>query len=101
MQTLTFVPSLAPATLTPPSAAPPPAPPVNGESLKFGCKATGNPVYSLPDLSRGFARISPSPSSLYAAREDRDDEKIVLLFAATGVCIKRAREEGGGCREVR
>lgn len=99
MQTLTFVPSLAPATLTPPSAAPPPAPPVNGESLKFGCKATGNPVYSLPDLSRGFARISPSPSSAYAAREDRDDEKIVLLFAATGVCIKR--EEGGGCREVR
>lgn len=89
MQTLTFVPSLAPATLTPPSAAPPPAPPVNGESLKFGCKATGNPVYSLPDLSRGFARISPSPSSVYAAREDRDDEKIVLLFAATGVCIKR------------
>lgn len=47
------------------------------------------PVYSLPDLSRGFARISPSPSSAYAAREDRDDEKIVLLFAATGVCIKR------------
>lgn len=54
-----------------PSAAPLPRrpPPANGESLKFGCKATGNPVYSLawpPDpahRSRSHSPPSPSPSS--------------------------------------
>lgn len=54
-----------------PSAAPLPRrpPPANGESLKFGCKATGNPVYSLawpPDparRSRSHSPSSPSPSS--------------------------------------
>lgn len=53
--------------------------------MKFGCKATGNPVYPLrrPRLCRGFARISSSPDPRPASIETRRRKD---RAAASGVC---------------
>lgn len=53
--------------------------------MKFGCKATGNPVYPLrrPRPCRGFARISSSPDPRPASIETRRRKD---RAAASGVC---------------
>lgn len=83
MQTLTFVPTLLPAAPAAPGSCPAPPPQRrasrarlrrrrNGESFKFGCKATGNRVHpplryrKIRLIVTGFSLLSLSLSRLYA-----------------------------------
>ena len=97
-----------------PSAAPLPRrpPPANGESLKFGCKATGNLVYSLawpPDPAH--RRAIRRPISVKRADQRRratsrgpsQTSTYLLAYLLTVVRygMVRRREDGkGGCRGV-